>query len=366
MYVRRLNSRRQPRINVSSNTLSYLYISISCPSGIDCNLGENNVTMNNQGPKSASEQINRACDACRLHKIRCIPNNSASSKSCQRCTRTDKPCIFTAPQKRKQRKRTDTRVAELEREVQAMRSLFESKSAVSQAETPESGHSPKTEKVDLSNNEPAKSEPSSNLTSTPSETPHTAPSPDISSPKGWSPTGFSPDQDVVDRGIISLEEADQLFHTYNEDLAHHYPAVVFPSTLSAVELRQTKPTLFLSVIAAAAGMTDPHLYSVLNSEVLSAYAHRTIVLGEKSLELVQAMLVTSIWYYPPGKWAKLKFYEYIHMASVMALDIGLGTNPNASRRRRGANNEQATSEPLEEMDLEGRKTFLACYMITSG
>ena len=35
--------------------------------------------------------------------------------------------MFTAPQKRKQRKRTDARVTELEKEVQAMRSLINSK-----------------------------------------------------------------------------------------------------------------------------------------------------------------------------------------------------------------------------------------------
>jgi len=37
------------------------------------------------------------------------------SKTCQRCEKMDRLCVFTAPQKRKQRKRTDTRVAELER-----------------------------------------------------------------------------------------------------------------------------------------------------------------------------------------------------------------------------------------------------------
>src|SRR3954464_13230078 len=86
--------------------------------------------MSEQTPKTTGEihtQPNRACDACRQHKVRCLPDDStsSSSKTCQRCFRTDRRCVFTVPQKRKQRKRTDTRVAELEREVQAMRALFE-------------------------------------------------------------------------------------------------------------------------------------------------------------------------------------------------------------------------------------------------
>ncbi len=130
-------------------------------------------------------------------------------------------------------------------------------------------------------------------------------------PLEWSPPPYSPDSDVVDRGIVSIDVANQLFQSYNEDLVPHYPAVLFPAELTAEELRKTKPTLFLSVIAAAAGKTDSHLYSILNSEVISAYAHRTVIRGEKSLELVQAMIVTSVWYFPPGKFAQLKFYEYI-------------------------------------------------------
>jgi hypothetical protein len=326
-----------------------------------------NAVMNNN---IASEQVlNRACDACRFHKIRCIPKNSASSKSCQRCSKIDRQCVFTVTQRRKQRKRTDTRVAELEREVQAMRSLFELRRSSIGEETPGSEQSPKESSSKVSRDaSTVNSALSKSLTTVSDDTPHPEPFPDTSQPKGSSPTSYCPDQDVVDRGLISSEQADQLFQAYNKHLVLHNPAVLFPLALTAQELRQTKPILFLSVIAAASAMTDPHLFSVLNSEVLSAYAYRTTVLGEKSLELVQAMLVNSIWYYPPGKFAKLKFYEFIHMATVMALDIGLGNNLNASRsRRRGLGiSEHKKSKALEEEELENRRTFLACYMITTG
>src|SRR5271154_3236090 len=74
--------------------------------------------------KPAEGQVNRACEACRLLKVRCLPDNTSTSAICQRCKKSGRICIYAAPQKRRQRIRTDTRVAELEREIRAMRSLL--------------------------------------------------------------------------------------------------------------------------------------------------------------------------------------------------------------------------------------------------
>jgi hypothetical protein len=186
----------------------------------------------------------------------------------------------------------------------------------------------------------------------------------------WPSSQYSPDFDVIDQGIVSMDQAGELYQTYNNHLAEHYPAVVFAPGTPAEELRKTKPTLFLAVIAAAAGKSDPSLYSVLNSMVLNAYAHRTVINSEKSLELVQAMIITCVWYFPPGKFSQLKFYEYIHMAATMAMDIGLGTNPRSSRSRRGGEESNPLISDqgviLSDAEIERRRTFLVCYIMTTG
>lgn len=321
--------------------------------------------MSQQGPKSASEsQANRACDACRAHKVRCLPNAASTSKTCQRCARTDRQCFFTAPQKRKQRKRTDTRVAELEKEVQAMRALFDSKANPIQEgslydpsgikSTP--GISWEQAQMTASSEAPPELNRMLDFESTPEA--------NNSSQEG-SPLVYTPDSDVVDRGIVSLEGAYQLFQSYNENLVQHYPGVVFAADFTAEECRRTKPALFLAVIAAAAGQKDPCLYSILNVEVLKVYATRMVMRHEKSLELVQALIVSCVWYRPPGSYGHLKFYEYIHMAATMAVDIGLGKNPKDSRSRRGIG-AKTEAEVLSSEDIENRRTFLVCYMITTG
>ena len=91
-----------------------------------------------------------------------------------------------------------------------------------------------------------------------------------------------------------MEEATRLFKSYNEDLVQHYPTVSFEPNVTAEELRRTKPILFLATVAAASGRLGSQIYSILNSELLCAYAHRTVIEGQKSLELVQVMIILSV------------------------------------------------------------------------
>lgn len=197
--------------------------------------------------------------------------------------------------------------------------------------------------------------------------------------------------DVIDRRLLSMATARQLFKTYKEDLFQHYPMVPIPESVSADEMRGTKPTLFLAIIAAASEKESSDLSALLDREVLQQYATRSLIQSEKSLALVQALLISVVWYHPPGKFGQLKYYEYIHMAANMAMDLGIGTRPmhyrsrlgNLSRGREPA--AQAMLHPAEDAsyhdlsvtprsrpsspdtgNTQSRRTFLACYAICAG
>lgn len=344
----------------------------------------------------------RACAHCRSQKVRCIPDDG-NPDICQRCARSGRPCVFTPLQKRKQRKRTDTRVAELEREMRVMRSMLKSKSNGSKVSSKEA---PTTQPPGLWYQKNVADAPP-----LPAFTEHTSEKQALtqhaddygqtqrSCPSPW-PARLPDkpilnDRDVVDRGILSMTTARQLVDVYRNDLFPHYPMVALPISLSADEMRQTKPTLFLAVIAAAAGKENSDLSATLDHEVLQAYATRSLVQSEKSLELVQALLISAIWYHPPSKYGQLKYYEYIHMAATMALDIGIGTRPVQHRSRFDARAKErdimrrAVMHPAEDVanpdlsmssrtttksrdsspdtaSIESRRTFLACYMICAG
>jgi hypothetical protein len=174
--------------------------------------------------------------------------------------------------------------------------------------------------------------------------------------------------DIIDRGQISSDIADQLFNYYVDKMAPHFPAVIFPTGTNVTQVRRQKPILFLAILAAAAGPIYPELQLDMTKELMDIYANRIIVRGEKSLEIVQALVVSTLWYYPPEHFEELKFYQLVHIAAVMAIDIGLGKSSRSQPNRSGPatgyfyGNRQRQSLPDSD-SVEARRAWLACYFL---
>jgi hypothetical protein len=290
-----------------------------------------------------------------------------------RCGKSGRTCVFVAPQKRRQRKRTDTRVAELEKEVRAMRLLLgkaggtspsipEEKSDDEKYTEESDEDDPSDEKGEMSvyhwtyEDNKDKSSVGRVLSASHSQSPNDDATSMTSTTSIFDDRTQNPDstKDVVDRGIISVKIATELFASYSRDLVQHFPGVILPSGSSAAHYRRSKPALFLAIITAASCKYDSELFGTLFDESIKLYAERIFIKGEKSLELVQALSITSVWYCPPKSMEinssnNLRFYQYIHMAATMALDIGLGTSIDASA-----------------MSLEKSRAICACYLSCSG
>jgi hypothetical protein len=343
----------------------------------------------------------RACAHCRSQKVRCLPDES-NSDICQRCARAGRPCVFTPLQKRKQRKRTDTRVAELEREMRAMRALLKEKNGnggPDETGNLKTGIESMQESGGIEDQEDEAQHPSDapsvahthsqlvaagrNVIQQQKVQHATSHEPTI---RGVTNTINGRKPDVVDRGILSMDVARRLVSHYKLNLYPQYPQVYIPC--SADELRTTRPTLFLAVLAAGAESEDVGLATMLDNEILQEYANRSVVQSEKSVELVQALLVSAVWYLPPNKFGQLKYYEYIHMAAMMAADIGITTRPSKLNRSRFAARSgvpMPSMHPSEDFanpdlsmsvrashesegtgNIECRRSFLACYAICVG
>lgn len=325
-----------------------------------------------------TQQLNRSCESCRGLKVRCLPDPTTSNQ-CQRCRKAGRACIFVAPQRRRPRKRTDSRVAQLEKEMKLMRSLLKDRLQVDEGSPGSGGSETKYSRENEARAESKENTPSipdaassvsgcsprhtdlaSGFVSSYSDN-NTVDSSSISTPSfnNIVPAVYTPDSrqgsDVVDRGIISLETANHLVSFFINELAHFFSVVVLPSNTTALQLRRTKPVLFLSVIAAAAIAVDAKLAAILNREMVKLYAERFFVEGEKSLELVQALLLMIVFYYPPDSPLKLQFYQYTHIAATMALEIGL-----ASKRRAPKKSNQRNAKYDEQM-AEQARAVLGCY-----
>lgn len=89
-------------------------------------------------------------------------------------------------------------------------------------------------------------------------------------------------------------DVDIRLHHYQAHLAPQFPFVVIPSGATVGQMRKEKPFL-LRVIVTVASIQDLVHRKALGEEVLKDIAHRLLVQGEKSLDLLQGILVFAAW-----------------------------------------------------------------------
>ena len=357
--------------------------------------------------------------------MRCLQDVSLSSVKCQRCAKSNRECVFTEPTKTRRRKRTDTRVAELEREVKAMSTALRKGNAyLLQRDTDDD-----TEYIDVHDDDKEvgrSNEPLDNGAQGECATAHepimtvngeiaqlqrrsnaandymeingitdlsqarvsearsnaSKSSPDVTDTRASQVSNEIGDLmqsvlpfDVIDRGLLSMHKASLLYARYTLELVQYFPTVILPEGCDASDIRRKKPTLFLAVIAAASGSADAELNVMLNKEILQVYADQILIKGEKSLELIQSMLITIAWYCPPDNFEELRFYQYIHMAATMALDLGIenkmrrplsSSHPSVVGSVEGlrweSSREYMNKPPLDSGLLGSRRTILSCYL----
>lgn len=180
------------------------------------------------------------------------------------------------------------------------------------------------------------------------------------------PTPSNEYEDVIDRGVISADMAAKMFDCYVGRMSLHMPAVVFSPGTTAAEVRKNKPVLFLAILAAASGMNYPEQQRNLTKEVMSIYADKIICKGEKTLELIQALHISTLWYWPPEHFEELKFYQLIHIAAVMAIDIGMGKKAKNSKNKPAGlwRDHPWRRTPFPDPEsIEARRAWLACYFL---
>lgn len=250
--------------------------------------------------------------------------------------------MYTTHSKTRRRKRTDTRVKELEQRVAEMSFLLEhgrSSSTPSSVEKEDDAADTQGLNSDIGG---VFSFSNSSLSPGASTKDDSSAGPSNQqglsqnfhlSGLGWEqntkvPESLSILPDVIDRGILNMAKATELYQRYVDALLPQYPAV--PLNCTVAELRSRKPILFLAVLAASSGASDPSLNRKLNKEIHSVYATKLAIQGLKSLELVQSLLVSILWTYPPDKNEDVKFHQQIHMAATMALDLGIAKKPKGN------------------------------------
>ena len=344
----------------------------------------------------------RACEACRQLKVRCEPEDNGTPGSCKRCAKANRQCVVTVPS-RKRQKKTDSRVAELEKKIDALTASLVARGgdedgsidpAIAQAQMTElqqhrqqlygdhhsqdpraSMSTPNVQMVSPPNPKGVKRKMSSSFGSSLAQDGIVAastafmPQPpsfhgvfrgQTQGAKDWGGAAYI---DVVDRKILDVQTAYRCFDRYTAEMVHQLPIVVFPPGTKAEDIRRTKPLLFLAVLAVASGTVRPDVQSALINEATRIFAERIVCRGEKSFELVQTVQLMAIFYQPPEKYEELNFVQLIHIAAVMALDLGMGKRAKSGSYAIWREFMEKKSSLPDPNAAETRRTWLGCYFL---
>lgn len=273
----------------------------------------------------------RACIACRNMKIRCLPVEGKDA--CLACGKVNRDCVMPGPARKRQK--TVHKVAELEKKINALTDALVAQQAANPTPPNDSPVNDRQEtQSDVTRtNTSVTSDPQRDLERLQQYDRNLIDKPSITLERGELDWGCSkyehpretlePYVDIIARGLLDMATASNMFEHYLHKMQSFFPVLSFPESISAHDVRTARPMLFLAILTVAAPAVRPDMHPNLVIELTRQLSERIMFLGEKSLEVVQAILVY-VSCYSRGKYAKdLTFNQLIHSAVVMCLDLGM-------------------------------------------
>jgi hypothetical protein len=104
-------------------------------------------------------------------------------------------------------------------------------------------------------------------------------------------------------------------------MASQFPFVVIPAGMTAEELRAAKPFLYENIMMVTS-YSKVSRQLKLRSEVIKSLTEQTFILGKKSLDLLQGIVVFAAWYHH-YQWASPQLTNMIQLATALVFDLGL-------------------------------------------
>jgi len=125
-------------------------------------------------------------------------------------------------------------------------------------------------------------------------------------------------QDLVAGGLLSSGRAEQLLSSFR-DMMSYFPFVIIRQGESVESMSRDRPFLFLAAVTAASSQ-EKSLQQALNKEVLHVISQRIIFDGDKSIDLLQGLLVYLAWFArSPSIQLKFQDYHFMRLDSLMLI-----------------------------------------------
>ncbi|KAK0105703.1 hypothetical protein ONS95_004228 [Cadophora gregata] len=252
----------------------------------------------------------RACGTCVKAKVKCVPNPQKGK--CNRCHRLNKICQPSSTPTKKR----PTHVAHLERKLDTLVELLsgpnrEEQRSGSSSSPPKSPAAPHRLRI---------MSPPSNIT-TSTESPRFSPQNFVSNN---SSSHVAYDSYVAQPQVYNFDfenrEASFLLLEYRTQQASQLPFVVIPPDATSESLRRERPMLWKAIMTAAS-YQYPLRQEALGWKLMEEFASRIMLRAEKSLDLLQALLVHLTWYHYHSV-ANPQVLNLLSLARTLAVNLG--------------------------------------------
>ncbi|WAO86940.1 Hypothetical protein NCS54_00423100 [Fusarium falciforme] len=269
------------------------------------------------GATPVRKRISTACEACRVTKIKCQPSEQPGV--CRKCLESKKECISrTGPRTRRRRTK------------------FVFDGHQSQPQPPPPPAPSKTFTIDfdvpslpeVDENFDALRDSHSQMIDSifPSDQESDALSAPDSPPTGFPTPGSSnithSIQSLHAKPQFNLDSAASLLASFRGMLVH-YPVVSLKPEETVSSLAASRPFVLLAILSAASGSRTLQGHTLYDEEFRKVLGLKFVAGGERSMELLQGILIYCAWYpfhlRPKNKQA----FQYYRMAGDLVHDLDL-------------------------------------------
>lgn len=104
-----------------------------------------------------------------------------------------------------------------------------------------------------------------------------------------------PISDIWRQPLFDMASAESLLDTF-KSMVNYLPFIVFPDDSPISYLATTKPFILLSILTVASGSKMVQKHALYDDEFRKALGLKYVSGGERSLELLQGLLIYCAWY----------------------------------------------------------------------
>jgi hypothetical protein len=300
-----------------------------------------------------------ACEGCRKAKIKCLTDTLETDAKCRKCLAGGLDCEWKEISKTRTRRRTNARVADLENQLSSLTAAID---GIRNGTSPGGASQ---DEVESELQMPSVAPPNNDHTSTTTRDGilHRSAPP---APPSHEPISnyilLESSSTFLPFNGFSAETRAQLVETFVTKMLPQYPVISIPGEIPLEQLEKMKPFMVNAVITTACSISEPRLFRDMHNKNIALLSQAVVIEGHKSMDLLQALLITSTWACPPDDLSNLNIYQWGHMAGTMALELGLGGRTSLHAQAQCVEDFAANSSPAI---MERYRTMFGVYLTCS-